>query len=133
MSQVHPVVRYLILCEDVQTDPETPPRATLFRILSTLRSPRTPPFPFVQEHMCAFLHLTECRGPAEGNIEIHHADTDQIVFRTQKWTMPLGNDPLAVVGVTFRLRNCLFPVPGLYWVQFWYNQEMIAQQSLLVR
>jgi hypothetical protein len=133
MSQVHPVVRYLILCEDVRTDPDDQHPHTLVRLINVLRSSRTPPFPFVQDLLCAFVQLTECRGPADGRVEIHHADTDQVVFRTPTWTLPLANDPLAILGVTFRLRKCLFPAPGLYWVQFWYNEAMIAQQSLLVR
>lgn len=80
-----------------------------------------------------FLQLTECRGPADGRIEIHHADSAQFVFRTRSRTIPFGSDPLEVFGATFRIRNCLFQVPGLYWVQFWYNEEMLAQQPLLLR
>jgi hypothetical protein len=83
--------------------------------------------------ICVFLQLTECRGPADGRIEIHHADSGKVVFRTRTRTIPFGNDPLEVVAVTFRVRNCLFPEPGLYAVQFWYNEQMFAQQPLLLR
>jgi hypothetical protein len=62
-----------------------------------------------------------------------HADSGEVVFRTRTRTMPLGNDPLEVVGVTFRIRNCLFPTPGLYWVQFLCNGRIIAQQPLVLR
>lgn len=72
-------------------------------------------------------------GGAEGRIEIQHADSGQVMFRTRTRTIQLGNDPLEVVGATFRIRNCLFQEAGLYWVQFWYNEQMIAQQSLLLR
>ena len=34
MSPVHPIVRYLILCEDVQTDPTNPRRVTLLGLIS---------------------------------------------------------------------------------------------------
>ena len=71
--------------------------------------------------------------PAEGRIEIHHADSGQVLFRTQTRTIPFSSDSLDVVGVTFRVRNCLFQEPGLCWVQFWYNENMIAQQPLLLR
>jgi hypothetical protein len=133
MSQVHPTVRYLIVCEDVQTDPENPRRITLVGLISAIRSVEQPPFPLLYREICVFLHLTECRGSAEGRIEIQHADSGQVVFRTRTRTIPLGSDPLEVVGVTFRLRNCLFQEAGLYWVQFWYNEQMIAQQPLLLR
>lgn len=133
MSQVHPTVRYLIVCEDVQTDPENPRRVTLVGLISAIRSLEQPPFPLLYREMCVFLQMTECRGPADGRIEIHQADSGQVVFRTRTRTIPFGSDPLEVVGATFRIRNWLFQEPGLYWVQFWYNEQMIAQQPLLLR
>ena len=133
MNQVHPTVRYLIVCEDVQTDPDNPRRLTLVGLISGIRSLEQPPFPLLYREICVFLQLTECRGPADGRIEILHADSGQVVFRTRTRTIPFGNDPLEVVGATFRIRNCLFQEPGLYQVQFWYNEEMIAQQPLLLR
>ena len=133
MSEVHPVVRYLIVCEDVQTDPDNPRRVTLVGLVSAIRSLEQPPFPLLYRELCVFLQLTGCRGPADGRVEIQHGDTGQVAFRTRTRTIPFGNDPLEVVGVTFRLRDCLFQVEGLYWVQFWYNDQMIAQQALLLR
>jgi hypothetical protein len=131
MTQVHPTVRYLIVCEDVQTDPDNPRRVTLVGLISAIRALEQPPFPLLYREICVFLQLTECRGPADGRIEIHHADSGSVVFRTR--TIPFGNDPLEVVGATFRIRNCLFQESGLYWVQFWYNEQMIAQQLLLLK
>jgi hypothetical protein len=133
MSQVLPTVRYLIVCEDVQTDPDNPRRVTLVGLISAIRSLEQPPFPLLYREICVFLQLTECRGAAEGRIEIQHADSGQVMFRTRTRTIPFGSDPMEVVGVAFRIRNCLFQEPGLYWVQFWYNEQMIAQQPLLLR
>jgi len=133
MSAIHPTVRYLIVCEDVQIDALNSRRITLVGLMSALRLMETPQFPVRLPELCVFLQLTECRGSAEGRIEICHADSDQVVFRTQTRTIPFGNDPLEIVAVRFRIRNCLFEEPGLYWVQFWYNSEMIAQQPLILR
>jgi hypothetical protein len=133
MSQLHPTIRYLIVCEDVQTDSDNPRRVTLVGLVSAIRSIEQPPFPLLYREICVFLQMTECRGAAEGRVEVRHADSDQVVFRTQTRTIPFGNDPLEVIGVTFRIRNCLFQQAGLYWVQFWYNEQMIAQQPLLLR
>jgi hypothetical protein len=133
MSEVHPTVRYLIVCEDVQTDPDNPRRVTLVGLISAIRSREQPPFPLSYQEICVYLQVTECRGSAEGRVEIRHADSEQVVFRTRTRTIPFGDDPLEVVAVTFRIRNCLFQEPGLYWVEFWYNEQMIAQQPLLLR
>jgi hypothetical protein len=133
MNTVNPVVRYLIVCEDVQTDPEHPLRITIVGLLGSVRSLKQPPFPLRYSELCVFLQLTECRGPAEGRIEIQQADTDRVIFRTQTRTITLSNDPLELVGIVFRVQDCLFAEPGLYWFQFWYNEEMIAQQPVLLR
>ena len=133
MNQLHPTVRYLIVCEDIQVDPDNPRRVTLVGLISVIRSLELPPFPLRYREVCVFLQLTECRGPANVRIEIQHADSLHVVFRTQTRNIHFGNDPLEIVGATFRIRNCLFREPGLYWVQFWYNDELIAQQPLLLR
>jgi hypothetical protein len=133
MSQVHPTVRYLIVCDDVQTDPVNPRRVTLVGLISAIRSLEQPAFPLLYREMRVFLQLTECRGPGNGRIEICYADSGQVTFRTRTYAIPFASDPLEIVGLTFRIRNCLFQVPGLYWIQFWYNEQMIAQQSLLLR
>jgi hypothetical protein len=133
MTEAPPTVRYLVVCEDVQIDPDNPRRVTLAGLLSAIRSLDQPPFPLLYRELCVFLQLTECRGSAEGRIEIQAADSGQIVFRTRTRTIPLGSDPLEVVGITFRIRNCLFQEPGLYWVQFWYNGQMLTQQPLVLR
>lgn len=133
MSELQPVVRYLIVCEDVQTDPDNPRRVTLVGLISNLRSLEEPPFPILYRELCIFLQLTGCRGSAEGYIVVQQADSDQMVFRTATRTVPFSNDPLEVVGVTFRIRDCLFPEAGLYWVQFWYKDQMLAQQPLIWR
>ena len=42
-------------------------------------------------------------------------------------------DPLKVQGVIFRIPSCSFPGTGLYWVEFHYNDKVIAREPLLVR
>jgi hypothetical protein len=133
MSALNPVVRYLILCEDVLTDAENPLRVTLVGLTSTIRSLDEPPFPLLLRELCVFLQLTECRGAAEGHVEIQHADSGRTRFRTRSRIIAFSADPLGIVGVTFRLRNILFPEAGLYWFRFWYNQTVIAQQPLIMR
>src|SRR5207253_2055691 len=78
MSQVSPTVRYLIVCEDVQTDPDNPRHVTLVGLISTIRALEQPAFPLLFDEICVFLQLTECRGPAEGRIEIQHADSGHV-------------------------------------------------------
>lgn len=133
MSQVHPVVRYLIVCEDVHVDTSNPRRVSLIGLISTIRALDSPPYPFLYEELCVFVQLTECRGPAQAWIECRHADSGHIAFRTPARTVQFSNDPLEVCAVAFRIRDCSFPSRGLYWVAFCYNGTAIAEQPLLLR
>ena len=131
MSQVLAVVRNMYLCDDVVIDGANSRRISLIGLIGNLRSLDEPPFPTIKEQICVYLQMTSCRGPAQGRIEIRFADTDELVFRTKSHTMQFRNDPLEIQGVKFRILGCLFQEPGLYWVQFWYNEDMLAQQSLV--
>ncbi len=66
MSDIQPVVRYMVVCEDVQTGPENLRRISLVGLISAIRSLEDPPFPLLYREICVYLLLTECRGPAEG-------------------------------------------------------------------
>ena len=133
MAQLTPTVRYLILCEDVHTDPEFPRKVTIVGLLSSIHSMEEPPYPLLYEELCVFVQLAECRGPGDFRVEVRHADSDQVVFRTRSRTVQLPNDPLEVKAILFRLRSCLFMGPGLYWVQLWYNDAMLEQKPLVLR
>jgi hypothetical protein len=79
------------------------------------------------------VQLAGCRGPAGLRVEIQHAESGDLVIRTQPRTVGLPTDPLEVVGMTFRLKDCVFRERGLYWVQLWYNDQVLAQQPLVLR
>jgi hypothetical protein len=62
-----------------------------------------------------------------------HADTAEVSYFGQGHEIEFGPDPLEVHGVVFRLPFCSFPRPGLYWVEFRFNDAALARQPLLVR
>ena len=39
----------------------------------------------------------------------------------------------AVGSRSFRILECFFPAPGLYWVEFRYRGKMVARQPLEIR
>jgi hypothetical protein len=135
MDAPRPVLRYLIACEDIQTDPGSPRQVTLVNLVSAIRSVEQPPFPLRYRELCVFVQLTECRGSGEVAIRIVHADSGRVAYPgpDHPWRAALPNDPLEVVGLRFRIRNIEFPEPGLYWIEFWYNGEKLAEQPLVLR
>jgi hypothetical protein len=128
-----PVVRYLIPCEDVVRPAQDPGRPTIVGLLASLEPPGEPRFPYCHPHLAAFVQLSSCRGSGLGRVEVVQDDTEALAGRSQTQFLPFGWRPLHVFGVTFRVLDCLFQGPGLFWVRFCYNGVVLAQQPLLLR
>lgn len=118
MNQPDPVVRHMLLCEDVRTSRDNPSQVDVFGLVSAIRSLADPPFPLRYPVLCVYLQVTEGRGTGEGKIVAVHADSDHVAFATEAYHISFGPDPLAVMRIIFRVRNCIFASPGLYWIEF---------------
>jgi hypothetical protein len=130
---VAPIVRYMLLCEDWKAGPDNPSRVTIIGLISNIRALDQPPYPLLYPEICIFLALTEGRGQGEGQIVCVLEETGQKMFETAKRPIPFGPDPLEVVGVPFRVRDCRFPRPGLYSIQFWYDGAKLEERPLRLR
>jgi hypothetical protein len=129
MAGLLPVVRYLIVCEDI---PAHTNRVSLINLFGTIRSRSQPPFPFRYPKFCVYAQLTECRGVSEVRLEIEEEGTQTVIYQSVSRRYNFGNDPLRVFDASFRIRDCVFPAAGLYWVQLCYNAIVIFQESLKV-
>lgn len=132
MAGLLPVVRYLIACEDVRTDPANPRRVSLIHLVGRIRATSHPPFPHRSSEFCVYAQLTECRGVADVYVQIEEADSQTVIFQSPIQTHSLGNDPLKVFGMSFRIRDCIFPSHGLYSIQLCYNGDVVAREPLRV-
>jgi hypothetical protein len=130
---IKPVVRYMLLCDDWQLGPANNRRVTIIGLISNIHAIENPPYPLFYREMCVFLALTEGRGQGEGKIVCAFEETGQNIFETRGRPISFGPDPLEVVGVPFRIRDCSFPQAGLYSVQFWYEGEMVEERPLRMR
>ncbi len=132
MSGVTPVVRCLIPCEDIRVEPTDARKVSLVNLIHAIRSQASPPYPVTQPELCVFVQLTGCRGSGEVAIQIVHADSGRVISSSPTRTAQLSTDPLAVVGLSFRMRACSFPEAGLYYIRFCYNDTPLAEQPLLL-
>ena len=62
---------------------------------------------------------------------IRQESTDEVVFQTKPKSISFA-DPTLVVPVVFRLRNCVFPASGLYYVEILNENKLIGERRLLV-
>jgi hypothetical protein len=123
----------MILCEDWGTDPDNLHRVNLYGLLSNIRSLDQPPYPLLYPELCVFLALTEGRGTGNAQIICTFEETGQKIFETPTRQVGFGADPLEVVGLPFRIRDCRFPTAGVYSIQFWYNDEKVDERPLHLR
>lgn len=130
---VKPIVRYMILCHDWKVDATRPNRVNILGLLSNIRSGVVPRYPMVFRELCVFLALTEARGTGTAQIICVVEETGQRIFSTPQRRVTFGSDPLEIVGVPFRIRDCRFPFEGLYSVQFWYDGEQVDERPLRLR
>lgn len=130
---VIPIVRYMILCEDWEVAPDNPHHVNILGLLTNINPTGEPTYPLYYREMCVFLALTEARGSGTAQIICTLEETGQRVFGTAQHTVSFGDDPLEVIGVPFRIRDCLFPQEGFYSFQFWYNDQLVEERPLRVR
>lgn len=130
---ITPIVRDVLLCDDWRLNGPNNRRVTVVGLIWNVHSVGDPPYPLFYREFCVFLALTEGRGRGEGHIACVSADTAEGIFETRQRPIQFGPDPLEVTGVPFRVRDCSFPRPGRYSIQFWYDGVMAAERPLRMR
>ena len=133
MADVAPVVRRMLLCEDVRIYPDNSRKVDVFGLLSTIRTVSEGAFPLRASQLCVYLELAGGRGAGEARIFVVEADSDNIAFTSAPHQIAFGTDPLAVSGLVFRIKECIFPRAGLYWVQIRFDDKALAQEPLLLK
>src|SRR5262245_38573866 len=125
-----PVVRKMVVCKGVSLRPGG---VDLTEMTSVLSSETQPPFPTRYPAFSVFLEVSGCRGLVRGHIRVIEADTGNAIAGTPEHELPLPNDPLARRLFAFRILECRFPAPGLYWIQFWCDGIMLHEIDLTLR
>jgi hypothetical protein len=132
MSGIPPVIRHMLLCEDVSPNRVNPRKLNVFGLLSTLRSSGDPPLYPVVAQFCVYLLMAGGRGEGFLRIVISFAETAEVIYMGQEHPIAFEADPLKVHAASVRVSRCEFPFSGLYWVELWYNGEVLCTEPLQV-
>jgi len=133
MAIILPIVRHLIPCEDYFIHAAHPEKISLINLIFGIRSLQDPPFPVVQREFCLFLMLSNGRGKGNLRLAIVQVDTDEAILKTAVRPINFGNDPLRVIGLPIRIKDCEFPAAGLYSIEVTFDDQLIGQQQLLLK
>jgi hypothetical protein len=127
---MEPDIVYLIACDDVEIDPVNLHRINLRGLIGRLLSNATPPFPVTRPEFCVFVMFIGGSGPIEIAVRIVSDATGQSIFRTGVRRIRFTGKPNDVTGATFRIRGCMFPAAGLYWIECLAGPNVIGRQRL---
>jgi hypothetical protein len=128
-----PIVRSLVACELIRPDTEKPKQLTLIRVVNSVRPLPGQGYPVIRPDFSVFALVTDGRGSGEVWIELRHADSDRTIYHSRRLRVRFPTDPLQLCGMSFELHNVAFPTPGLYWVQLWFDGELLADLPILFR
>jgi len=129
--QLLPLVRHMLLCDDVQQSTSSPQKVNVLGLLSTIYVDHDARFP-VGFGCCVYVVLTEVRGPGTARVAIRAAETETLCYLGTSHRIEFRSDPLSVYGMTFRITHCRIPGSGLYWVEFRYNEVVLSREPILV-
>jgi hypothetical protein len=131
---IKPCVLQMILCDEVVSNPRKPGTLDVNGLVWLVRWPAGGTVPARLDRLVALLILTDGRGAGRGRIRCLNEETGMPIFGSADVPISFeGKDPSLPYGVRIGLRNCRFPVPGAYTVQFLFEDEVLCQQTLLVR
>src|SRR5215510_13991754 len=112
MSEIAPVVRHMLLCEEVRRDPARRGRFDVLGIYSSIRAGAT--YPVRLPDVSVFVMFTGGRGEGTVNVALRDADADEVVFEGPGEPFTPHADPLRVRMLQLLLRGAAVRRPGLY-------------------
>lgn len=130
---VDPIVRHMLLCENWRQEREH--SITIISLINYIQTAGESAYPFTYRELCVVLLLAGGRGEGEGKVVcvLEEQDHEVRIFRTDNRKISFGYDPLAIHCVSFRIRQCRFPRPGLYSLQFWFEGRLLHAYPLCLR
>ena len=91
-----------------------------------------PAFPYTHPQLCVYLQMTGHEGTASGRAVILDPETDLNVDETDEDPLQF-HGPLDFIEVPWRLSDCTFPEPGVYYVQVFFDGKLINERPLLLQ
>jgi hypothetical protein len=131
MAVIPPVVRHMLVCDDVTTNPLNASKVNLIGLTTYVQARGA--FPVLTPQLCVYLQFTNGRGVGRVQVRVREAATNRLLVGSRLHWVAFPNSPLPVHGMVFRVRNCVFLQPGLCHVEFCVDGKTVAVEPLMVR
>ncbi|MBX9623746.1 MAG: hypothetical protein K2X82_08020 [Gemmataceae bacterium] len=133
MATIPPIVRQMLVCEDVRVGGNGRPGVDVLGLAHVIGPRPGESFPLPYPGLCVYLRLSGGVGTGRAFLRLVEADTDDEVIRTPEFEVAHPPDRHRAAGVIVRPVGCVFPRPGLYWVEFYHDGLLLRQEPLTVR
>ena len=109
-GSVYARVHALVVCDEVVPRPG---EKDVFDLYGARVGLRVASFPYTHPQLCVYLQVSGHEGTVSARlVAVREAAEEEIIY------VPIGNihlrGPLTLVPVWIRVRDCVFPEPGVY-------------------
>jgi hypothetical protein len=129
VNLVLPRVPAMVLCDEINESDEDSEAIDLIGVRAVVTSAV---FPTIISQICVFIQMSGHKGESQCHIEIESMVADEVIHETESLSFTFEN-PTTVVPAHFRVVNCVFLAPGLYYVQVYSGSKLIGERPLLLR
>ncbi len=127
-KSVLPRVQAMVVCDAIKESEEEVDVLHLHGVRNVLT---VPSFPALRPRLGVVAHMSGHRGHAFVRVVVNRLETDDLIYQSAPKDVEfLG--PTVVATVVFRLRNCVFPAAGVYYVQLYHENKLIGERPLHV-
>lgn len=125
---MEPKVRQMIVCEDARTRIGSQGKIDAFGIMNRVAAKDFP----TNHSFAVYLCLTNGRGVGQGRIIVKKDIQGDVVYVGDPHEFDFGANPLLLHPFLIRVFSCRFLEPGLYSVEFEYNDVVLQSCALLL-
>jgi hypothetical protein len=126
---VLPRVQAMVVCDALKESDE---ESGVYHLNGVRTAMEVPSFPALRPRLGVFAQMSGHAGHAKLQIVINRIETDENIYQSAPKEFSFSG-PTSLVMVVFRFRNCVFPAPGVYYVQMFHEDKLIGERALDVR
>jgi hypothetical protein len=125
---VLPRVHVMVMCDEIVAHEAEENVLDLIGVRTELRAPS---FPYTHERIVVYVQVTGHQGRVLLQIRIEETPTENVIMATPLQECEF-DDRLAFTEMAFTLDACVFPRPGLYYVQVHDEGKLIGERAFRV-
>jgi hypothetical protein len=127
MSPVNPFGKVVYLCDDVLRD-RASGKLHFFGLFEDVVPPSHVGYPFRLGRMCVVAQLAGGVGQVPFHVEVVEGATQRLLRKAGPFALTFGGPQ--VVTALVRIRNCVFPSAGVYFVELYVGGQFLDDRSL---